>query len=164
MQVLVTLVFDGDDDCVRLSLHYLHPDVRAALGCMPCTPAAREMLHRITARRVRALLHYVDAIAVAQRSYEASQARQHAALGHRAVLRRVLHPFVLHDACTLYLACASDAFGGDSWLRAAPCTCGSEWRGTTCTPPRLTRAGRLTRDVGDVMITFCVGCLRRGES
>jgi len=149
------------EDRVHVRFHYLHDDAVLALHCMPCTPAVRVVIHRVTMRRLRGLLHFVDVITEAQRRYDAMCAKELRMLGHRRVVQRLVNPCVLYDACTLYLACATGTFGGNCWFRAAACECGCEWWGTTCTPPRVTRRGCFVRDALDSMVDFCATCLRR---
>lgn len=169
LEVFLTFTYLDCDDCdeprIEVNFHYLHSDVRSLAACLPCPAAARGAFHAAIMRRVRPMLESLDLAREAQRRYEFEAERDQRALGHRRAHSRCLAPVLLHDLCTLYVGCAADIFGGGGgcWFAAAaPCACGANWWGLTCTPPRVGRR-RLTRDLLDHAVGFCWACTARRE-
>ena len=148
MHVLVTLVVlelpETPETHVRVHIHYLHPDIVATRDAVPLR--ARDMLHTLSFLRET------------QRTMEAAAARYEACTGARPHLRRCLLPVLLHDACTLCIGCLR----GRSWFISSPCeSCGRVEYGASCTPPAVSRRGRLVHRALDDVVAFCWHCLAR---
>lgn len=164
MHVCVTLVVLGGGVCV--DIQYLHPGV---LDLVTYEDDIKKIVHRTIMRRVRPMLHTLAVIATVQRDMERQRRVQTHAMGGRgASLKQIVDPVLLHDACTLYMGCASGFYGyygfgnhQGSWFTASKCACGHNSWGMTCTPPRITKQGALVRDTFDRMVAFCWICLAR---
>lgn len=161
--VCVSCLCLKDTDRVQVAFHYLHPAITALVRCLPCTPDASDLIHACTLWRMRQLLHALDILRILQRRLEAQRARDVRRMGFSRCHRKVFHPLVLHDACTLYAGCLAAAFFGEPAASALtdPCECGAVAWAATCTPPVITRGGRLMRDHVDECVAFCWACTRR---
>lgn len=163
MLVTFLVTEDGDDSVehVGTKLHYLHP---AAVGLLNCVPCANDDMHRCIMAWVRPGLHSVHVIDNVQKRLGAHRARERRMLGHsrsHAQLPALLQPCLL-DASVLYIGLVGGLLGGGYWFRAArPCECGHNQWSPTCTPPRWSRSGGVTRDVLDDVVSFCWNCLAR---
>ena len=151
---------------VSVALHVVHPDVIAALRLFPLAEGALPLVHRVVSWRLRPLLHTLDLLREIQGLMERERARVARATGgsgppwaHLKAVDRVL----MHDACTLYMGCASEMFGAEaSWIcMARPCECGANAWAVSCTPPRVSRRGRLGREALEDCVAWCWGCTRR---
>lgn len=161
----MTLILAKDDTCT-VGFHYLHQGV---MDLVTYEDDIKKIVHRTIMRRVRPMLHTLAFMGTVQRGMERQRRAQASAMGSATSLKRVVDPTIFHDACTLYMGCASGfygyhGFGGHqgSWFAASRCGgCGHNSWGMTCTPPRITKHGTLVRDTYDHLVAFCWICLAR---
>jgi len=152
---------------VDVSFHSLHPDVTAVVDVLLVTPAACRAVHGVMLAGTRNMLGTLHGVRLAQRAYEAGRAREMAAMGVPRSHKACIDPVALHDANTLYAGLVGGMVGGTCWFRDSKACerCGENSWSLTCTPPRLSKDGRLTRDELDRTVAFCWTCLaRRGAA
>lgn len=165
MHVCVTLLVLRGDVC-KVDFQYLHPGV---IDLLTYEHDIKKIVHRTIMRRVRPMLHTLAIVSTVQRDMERQNRAQKSAMGSRGInLKLVVDPVIFHDACTLYMGCASGFYGyygfgnhRGSWFAASKCACGHNSWGMSCTPPRITKNGSLVRDCYDDMVAFCWICLAR---
>jgi hypothetical protein len=183
----VVLTCSCEHNHVEVLFHYLHPDVMRLTTALFAVPAPlRTDFEQFILSKARERATTLGDKWREQQDFEASAAREAVALGFRRHLLKCPDPFVLHDINTLYCSVVTgilerwyrDTTPGDddtSWYRdispddgiywyrdTRPCErCGDNKWSLTCTPPRFTARGRLTRDTLDDLTAFCWTCQAR---
>jgi hypothetical protein len=153
--VIVVLTIDPAGERVRVWFEHVHPWI-TDFHWMGLHFRPRELgtVRSVTLRRVRALLVDLCRIRELQGDHERA-IRMCPGKGTR-VLRRIVHPVVLHDACTLWMGVAglsSYRDVGEGCPRCSSTTCGF-----SCTPPKF-QGRALVRGHHDRLVRFCWDCL-----